>query len=283
MSWIFLALLSAFGDALLVLLRKTAAPGTPPYELALVQLVPTAIVFAAVLPFAWKASMSYELWGLIAIRSVLNAAAVCLLFAALRSDAISKVMPITALSPAITIVIDALWTGYTPSRMGFAGVIVSCVGVFWLMRKAKQETGSYLTRGVVPIILVTVIWSIETVIHGVVMRSIPPIQYLGISQALVLCFVLLWGVTVRQMRAGDLMRIPWRHTVSLGGVNVFILLTLMYAQSLALAGYVSAIKRTSILFAVVLGWMFLGEKIRERIVPIMVTVCGAVLVIMGSR
>jgi drug/metabolite transporter (DMT)-like permease len=63
-----------------------------------------------------------------------------------------------------------------------------------------------------------------------------------------------------------------------GAFEAIAVLTQMMTQGLSLAAFAISLKRTSIIFSAILGQKYFGEKINDRIIPILIIVLGIILI-----
>lgn len=281
MTWIILALLAAVTEGALVVERKRLVNNTTPYQLAMIQAAVGATLFGAALPFFWINRVSGLLWGLILFRSLCEALAMVLLFVALERDDASRVMPITALTPLFIVLIEFLLTGRVPTVPGLLGIATIVGGAFFLMRGVKHETGLYLSPGMLPMLLVTLLWSMTGVIHTMVTRQTGAGFYLGTCHILMFLLLLAYGCLWRRIPLRELARLPERGQLGIGLLASASLGVQMFAQSLApLASYVLALKRTSLIFGMLGSQWVLKEKIQQRIAPTVALTLGVILVLL---
>lgn len=280
MFWIPLTIASALAEAGLTVERKRLVTGASAFQLALIQGAISALCFGSLLPFTWRGEVSLAIWVLIVIRSISDACAMMLMFVAMERDDASRIMPITALAPLFIVFLELLWTGRHPTTLGLCGVLLIAIGVFALLRGTKKESGRRISPGMLPIFGVTICWSVSSTIHGVVTHVISPMLYLGLSQTLILFLLLGFGLIFGHMRMSDLRNLPFRKNMSLGVLASFSQVVQMFAQSMALASYVIALKRSSLIFGMIGSSIFLKEKIARRIFPTVLLCGGAALIIL---
>ena len=280
MLWIPVTLLSAIAEAALTIERKRVVTSATPFQLALIQGGISALVFGLLLPVTWRAHVSAFVWTLIVIRSILDAFAAVLMFIAIECDEASRIMPITALAPLFIVGLEFAWTGRAPSTRGLIGIAILTVGVFALLRGTKKESGHRVTPGMVPIFGVTLCWSLSSTIHGIVTPQIGPLLYLGLSQTLIFFLTLFYGIVCGKTTTKQLRFLPIRQNIGLGLLASIAPALQMFAQSLMLASYVVALRRLSLVFAMVGSALVLKEKIARRIFPTLLLCFGAAMIIL---
>ncbi len=280
MLWIPITLLSAITEAALTIERKRLVTDATPFQLALIQGGISALVFGLLLPLTWRGHIDVLVWALIVIRSVSDACAAVLMFVAMERDEASRIMPITALAPLFIVGLELAWSGRHPSALGLVGVLLVTVGVFALLRGTKKESGRRITPGMLPIFGVTLCWSLSSTIHGIVTPRIGPLLYLGLSQTLIFFLILLYGFLFGKTTVKELRVLPVRKNITLGIFASLTQVLQMFAQSLTLASYVIALKRSSLVFAMIGSALVLKEKIARRIFPTLLLCGGAMLIIL---
>ena len=280
MLWIPLTLGSALAEAALNVERKRLVTGASPLQLGLIQALISAVPFAAVLPFTWGTGLNLEIIALICIRSVLDACAIVLMFVAVERDEPSRIMPITALTPLFIVGLELVWTGRHPSSVGLIGVFLITLGVFTLLRGTKKESGKKISPGMLPIFGVTACWAFTSTIHGIVTPVIGPMFYLGLSQMLIFLLLALFGLASGRTSMKGLVDLPFRKNFTLGMLAATSQVMQMFAQSLTLASYVIALKRSSLVFGMIGSALFLKEKIAHRVLPTLLLCAGAALIIL---
>ena len=77
-----------------------------------------------------------------------------------------------------------------------------------------------------------------------------------------------------------LVDLPFRKNFTLGMLAATSQVMQMFAQSLTLASYVIALKRSSLVFGMIGSALFLKEKIARRVLPTLLLCAGAALIIL---
>ena len=280
MLWVPLTLGSALAEAALTVERKRLVTGASAYQLALIQTAMSAVVFGSLLPLTWRGSLSLDIITLIFVRSVSDACATVLMFVAMERDDASRIMPITALTPLFIVGLELAWSGRHPTSAGLLGVVLVTLGVFALLRGTRMESGKRISPGMLPILGVTVCWSLSGTIHGIVTPVIGPMYYLGLSETLIFFLLVVFGIASGRTTFAGIAQLPFRKNFSLGMFATTSQVMQMFAQSFTLASYVIALKRSSLAFGMIGSALFLKEKIARRVLPTLLLCAGAALIIL---
>jgi uncharacterized membrane protein len=145
-------------------------------------------------------------------------------------------------------------------------------GFFAPLRAIMKETGSRL------MLFISFIYSITSVIGKLgILHSSP--YFFGITYYTALTIlIVLFAPFIYDFHARNLIRSPLIGII-LGLITGLEILSHVLAISLVQAAYMIAIKRTSIIFAVLYGaWLFKEEKIGERLFGTIIMIGGVFII-----
>jgi len=196
------------------------------------------------------------------------------LIRAYRSGEFGSAYPIArGSSPLLVTLGAATVAGESPSLSGIAGILLVSAGIISLAFRGKRlpETGIFYALGTGMFIAA---YSVADGIGG---------RLSGAPVAYTLWMCLMWGLTaapVYWLRRRD--NHLWRGAratslAALGGVvSLLAYGIVIFAMTLAPMGSVSALRETSVLFAVLLGRVFFAEPLTpRRIISALVIAAGA--------
>jgi drug/metabolite transporter (DMT)-like permease len=234
--------------------------------------VATSITCAALLPFLPAPARAS--WPYIAGSAVLHVGYNAFLVRAYRRGDFGSAYPIArGSSPMLVTLGAALVAHERPALLGMLGILLVSAGIISLAFKGRRlpETGIFYALGTGMFIAA---YSVTDGVGGRLSGN-------AVSYTLWMC--LLWGATavpVYWVRRRDTAL--WRgarHTglAALGGVvSLLAYGIVIFAMTRAPMGTVSALRETSVLFAVLLGRMFFGETLTaRRILSALVIAAGA--------
>jgi drug/metabolite transporter (DMT)-like permease len=232
----------------------------------------TSIACAAIVPFLPAPARAS--WPYIAGSALLHVGYNALLVKAYRSGDFGSAYPIArGSSPLLVTLGAALVAQEVPTPAGMAGIVLVSIGIISLGFRGRRlpETGILYALGTG---LFIAAYSVTDGIGG---------RLSGHAAAYTLWMCLLWGASalpIYLVRRRDTA--IWRGAkdtglAALGGVvSLLAYGIVIFAMTRAPMGSVSALRETSVLFAVLLGRMIFGEKLTaRRIVSVLVIAAGA--------
>jgi drug/metabolite transporter (DMT)-like permease len=229
-----------------------------------------AIPFAFVFPLPAVAA-----WPYIALSSVLQVGYTFFLVAAYRHGQLGQVYPIVrGTAPLLVTLGTFLLTGLRPTPLQAIGVTMVAAGIMSLAlgrgRASWTSLGYAFTTGVIVASYGTVdSIGVHTAEHA---GAYAAWVFIGYGTLLPLAFVL-----VRRKLVVDFRAVETRRALGGGIVALFAYALVVIAFSMGPAGPITALRETSVVFAILIGWLFLGEKLTApRIVAGIVVAAGAI-------
>ncbi|HEX5506308.1 MAG TPA: EamA family transporter [Thermomicrobiales bacterium] len=221
-------------------------------------------------------------WPYIAASAVAEAAYYYLLTRAYTQADFSLVYPLArGAAPALLAIWAALFLGERPSGAGLAGLALLVGGLLVVGSGAGGGTGKGLLAalrgpGIVSALGVALCISIYSTIDGAAVRFVPPAPYLVLVMGLTTALVTPLVLTRYGGRAAAAeWRANWPRIVAVGVLTLLTYLLVLRAYSIAPVNYAAAIRETSIVFAALIGWRWLGEGFGAR------RTAGAALIVAG--
>ncbi|MCS3456556.1 drug/metabolite transporter (DMT)-like permease [Aeromonas sp. BIGb0405] len=183
-------------------------------------------------------------------------------------------------APLVTLLLGALLLGEVPGGMAIAGALVLVSGVLLMAWRGGVRLAPAALRAVLITALFTAAYTLS---DGAGARSAgEPVRYtlwLFALTALTMPLLMRWQSRTA-WRALSLA--AWR-TGALGGVlSLLAYGIVIWAMTQAPIGLVAALRESSVLFAVLLSWCWLGETLgRVRLWAALVILCGILLIRLG--
>jgi len=278
MLWVFFALLTAFSLSTADALSKRAmAPDrstqgqakSDEYVIAWVREGYALPFIALAFFFIPIPHLDKTFWLSVLVLLPLEIAALILYVKAIKLSPLSLTIPYMALSPVFIIIIAFSLLGELPDKSGFAGIFLITVGAYLLNVKASslgllgpikaiaKEKGSVL------MIIVALIYSVTSTIGKIAVQHSSPI-FFGFFYPLLLTIALSIVVGAKGTLHGVVSRPATFLTI--GIFTAIMILSHFLAISMADVAYVISIKRTSLIFSVLYGWVVFKEvDIGERL------------------
>lgn len=246
---------------------------------ALIGTVNGAFGIICILIFGFPAAQA---WPFLVVSALLQAAYLVLLTKTYAHGDMSRLYPIArGTSPVIVTVVAVIVLTERLSALSWVGLAILVAGIVGLafargVPRADTGLALALTTGVVI--------SAYTLSDGVGVRiAADPGAYIGWMFALQAPVL----ITVCRWRAGATFWRRMRRNAApglLGGVfSVTSYGTVVWAQSQAPLALVSGLRETSVIWAALIGRIFLGERlVRREVLAILAAAGGAVLLQVGA-
>jgi drug/metabolite transporter (DMT)-like permease len=284
MTWVFLALGAALLAALMDAVAKATVRVASPWVVAWAPFLFGAPFLLLLLARTGWTAPEPAYYAATAAALPLEITAIFLYIHAIHRSPLSLTIPFLSFTPMFTIPVSYVLIGEVPGVAGAAGVLLVACGAYtlniearragWLgpFRAIAREPGSPMMIGVALIYAVTSTLGKIAVVHS------SPVFFGATYSALLLVSVGVvasrfspgvWGVVRNNLG-------PFAVIGALYGGMAFCHFT---AIELAPVAYMIALKRTSILIAVVLGWLLFGEReVRHRLLGAGLMLAGAALI-----
>lgn len=183
-------------------------------------------------------------------------------------------------APLVTLLLGALLLGEVPGGLAVAGALVLVSGVLLMAWRGGIRLAPAALRAVLITALFTAAYTLS---DGAGARSAgAPVRYtlwLFALTALMMPLLIRWQSRTA-WRALDLA--AWRTGALGGALSLLAYGIVIWAMTLAPIGLVAALRESSVLFAVLLSWCWLGEKLgRVRLWAALVILCGILLIRLG--
>lgn len=244
---------------------------------------PNIVLSVALL--AWAGWPAREGWPFLAASAAINTFYFHFLIRAYQSGDLSVAYPVArGLAPLLVMVLSAVVMQEIPSAGGVVGVLVISGALLALAATGGIDpTGRHRT---------TMLWASAvgltiaayTVVDGLGGRAsgnvIGYVAALNIVTGLWVCGAALAQRPVAFVHA---LRKRWRRGVVGGTMMLLAYLIVVYAMTLAQMAQVAALRETSVIFAALLGTVFLREPLGRRRVAIAAVVAGGIALIAVSR
>jgi drug/metabolite transporter (DMT)-like permease len=212
---------------------------------------------------AWP--LPLRVWPYVLGSALFQAAYFVILAAAYGKGDFSLVYPIArGAAPALLALWSFLLLHEMPRAAGVVGLGILLLGLLvvgssaWWTRKEHAAPGA---TSIVLALLVAFCISAYSVSDGAAVKFTNPAAYTVLETALTAIFITpltlkryRWGVLIDEWQA------QWPRITLIGLLTVFTYMLVLIAYSLAPVSYAGAIREVSVVFAALIGWLWLGEK-----------------------
>lgn len=289
MHWFPLALVCALALALADTATKKLLPGRSAAELTLIRFVLPVVLLLPLLLVQDFTAPPLAFWGWVGAALPLELLAMSLYVMAIRDSPLSQTLPYMAFTPAFTLATGWLLLGESVSPRGLAGILLVVAGAWGLnLEQAGPHPRTWFApftamlrqRGSRYMLLVAAIYSVTSVLGKGALHYLPGFAFGP------LYFVLLGGFTLAYFALRDPAAVA---RAARGGAAAWLVAGLMavmvVTHFLALAqvetAYMIAVKRTSVLFGIVLGaWVFREARLAQHLAAGSLMVAGVALIVL---
>jgi len=290
--WFVYALLCAMSLSTTDAFCKRTLSTSSTYVVAWVRWAYSLPFLLPLLLFIDIPQLDRQFWLAVAINIPLEIAAILLYIQALKVSPLSLTVPFLALTPVLLIPTSFLILGESVTRGSFIGILLVSFGAYMLNisstaeGKARGLIGSFAEpfravsreKGSLLMIVVAAIYSVTSVFVKIAIQHSSPIFFV-VFYLTVLSLALSFIVIVKE-REGLFYAI--RHPeefLHIGAFNGLMFLFHFIALKSAAVSYVISVKRTSMIFSVLYGWAWFGERgVIERLVGATIMALGVALI-----
>jgi len=248
-------------------------------RLVMVAIMMTAQTAVSVLAVSFVPAPTQECWPFIWASAVLHSAYYLFLVTAYRHGDLSHVYPIArGSSPLIVSLISVVVVGEALSRGSTIAIALIAVGVMSLA-PTRGARGLGEPKAVCFALGTGLLIAAYTVVDALGARLAHDahsyVVWLNLFKGIP---IVLAAVCLRRDRIGVQVRASWRPCLLSGIVSLAAYWIVVWAMTLAPMAFVSAVRETGMVFAVLFGVLFLKERLNlARLASTAVTLAGAVM------
>jgi drug/metabolite transporter (DMT)-like permease len=269
MKWFMLATVSALLSATAAVVQKRVLMRAHALEFSF--LVSAVIMVLSLgVPFTVDVSpLPVSTLALIIAKSVMGGMAFLFVMTALERDQISSVLPLLGLTPAVTALLSWGVTGEVLKDWEWLGIGFMVAGTYLLERRPAGRTASVSSNSRISPSLYYVgaalaLFAISSVADQVVVgtRKTDP-RVVLLYQHVIYCVMfgaLLWFRKVSFSMVVHAWRVQWPFLMAIAVVTIGYRFTQLEAVKDAPVALVLAVKRTSILYASLVGGKLFADK-----------------------
>lgn len=286
MNWIILSQLSALTNSIrTVLLKKTTLKCSPNISIWILLLF-SQIVLLPIVIIKGFPELNQSFWIYFSLRILVDTFALYFYGKAIKLGEVSKINPLSAISPVIVLLSSIFINNEIPSLMGAIGITIISIGIYWL-NTAKITTKDIfspfknilLDKSSFFMAISAFFWGLMPTLSKPAIEN-SSVEFYTWFGAFVL--LLIFTVMILFNQRKELLEITSsKNFIKMAPVGIFDgiqVLTKMAAISLTITAYASAASRSSLIFTTILSALFLKEKVTQRIGPTILIVIGLVMI-----
>lgn len=288
--WFFFALASAIIYSFRGILEKKIIGNTDRYILGFAVrgfalpffFIPLILFPDKIIPLQ---SLSPEFWFTVAaICFICTPLETIFYYKALEEEEVSFVLPLLSLAPVITLGFSALFLNEYPNIFGILGVLFIIVGIYSLKLSHAKEGifGPFHhirnNRGAQLMTVVFISLGFGSILDKIGVSNsnayfFALINYISVSTML---FIIALVKAKKHMRE---LRTNWKQFLLIGSVVASYTILYMLALEESFASYAIAIRNASIIFTIILGYLFFKEKdLKQKLIAAIIIALGLIFI-----
>jgi len=287
--WVFYSLLTAVSLATSDTLTKRVLASRDEYFVAWARLMfclpPLILSFL----FIEIPSLDRTFWIATFCALPLEILAIILYTKALKVSPISLTVPFLALTPLFLIGISFIVLGEKVSIYGGLGIMLMAVGGYALnLHKIKKDflapfKAIFMEKGSVMMIAVAFIYSFTSSLGKLAIEHSSPIFF----GSFYFILVVLFFTPIAIKKSSEKLLISKKDMMPLmyiGLTYAMMIIFHMIAISMTQVAYMISVKRMSLFFSIIYGYLIFKEKnIRERTLGSVIMFSGFLLIVLGAN
>ncbi len=226
-------------------------------------------------------------WVILGLSVPFEIAAGLLYLRALQLSPLSLTIPLLAWTPVFTALVSFVVLGEIPGPIGALGIALVVAGSYllsWQGGRGLLEPIRALgrERGSLFMLAVAALFSVTSSLGKIGVQHSSPVTF-GVVYTLLTASVFAVLVLLRQGKGALGGFTPSRWLWAVGAASGVMILLHFTALELTKVAYMIAVKRTSLIFSVLLGLLFFGERMApQRLLGAAVMLGGIVLLGLGT-
>ena len=289
--WLILSLVNALGLSFEGVLQKKSTLHLNEYAITWSILAVSSLFYLPVLlTTGLPGRLDTLFWIAVIARIIIDSVALLCYIKALKYSHLSLAVPMMSMSPVFLVLVSLLVNHLFPSLLGLIGVFTVVAGVYLL--NFDRDTKHWLSpfaairreKGVQFMLVAAFLWAWVTALQRLGIDHSNVTFYTTFFQPVwALAFLPVAIIANRREFLSLFKPSRLRLILPIGGLDVVQTVAQNVAFTLALPVYVSAVGSTNLLFATVFGHYFFGEKIGNKLLPVLIIMLGIVLLAIAQH
>lgn len=209
-------------------------------------------------------------------------------YKAIKSAEVSLVAPMSAFNPVFTAVISLIFIGEKITLGGGIGILLVCLGAYVLQidklrRNLLDPIRSLLTNRAIQFsLLAYFLWGITPILQKTAILHTSPQTpaFAGFSGLFGMMFVLTFFAAKHFKNIGPSVKRNFIFYILIVVLTIVSNISAFTAFSLTNVGYAAAVFKLSMIFTVILGWVFFKEQnIKDRFLGSSIMLLGVYLLV----
>lgn len=286
--WILFAVLNPVSESIRSLVVKKTTGSVDPLLVTWANNIIPVIVFPlAMLITGTEVRLNTQFWYSFTCAGIIQIVASVLFIKAIAEGEISSVIPMLSFTPLFLLLFGPVLIGEFPTMTGLAGVLLVVVGSYLLNLDFKKMSliepfKAIITNKGTRIMFITAfLWSISGSFDKISIKNSSALQHITFTNILIF-IVITFILAIRKKFDWKLIREKRKNLLVISGLTTASYFFHYTALSMTLVAYVISLKRTTGVFSVILGALFLKEpNIRQRLAGSIIMFIGVLLIVLS--
>ena len=285
MLWLLLSLLSGLSQSSRDLFSKKVLQNLDEY---IVNFSRSFFSFLCYIPFLFFIeipTLDSYFWLIILVNGGIVSVALFLYVKAIKLSPLSITIPMLAFTPLFLLLTSPLIIGEYASFWGFIGILMIVLGAYILGIKDVQKgflapfKSLIKEKGALLMLIVSFLFGIGANVYKIGVQLSTPLVFSTASEAFVMSIFLFLMLLRKSKQSTEGMRVHLRTLFVIGLFHALQNIFFMTALEIALVAYVISIRRTSIVFSTLYGFVFFKEKhTKNRLTGALFMLTGVILI-----
>lgn len=287
MIWAILSIFSGLGDAIAFAALKKLGRLNDYLVLGLRHLATLPFLLIGFL-FYQIPNASHMFYLVVAIDSILILAAMLLMIKSFHLSDLSKSVPMLSFTPVFLLFVSYILLNELPSLIGFLGIFIVVIGSYVLnlsrtkLNYLEPFKALFKEKGILLMLIVSFLFSISATLTKIGVELSNPAYFIFVNYVFAsiisIIFFIMYRKHVPKIFGKENLRWILLLAVSTACMEIFYAIAVKFA----LVSYSISLKRTSVLFSVLIGVFFFKEKnIKESIAGALIMFAGAVVILLS--
>lgn len=290
MVWFLVALLSSFLSAFAAISQKKVLIKRSPLEFSYLLSVANLLFSIPFFFFIDYGTINYNNLTILFLKAVIGVAAFLCVMTALKNLQISNALPLLALTPGFVAVFAFIFLGESLKSAEVIGLVSLIAGTYILESKnlkeilfplklfVKSRYHQYILAALLLFTASSIMDKLLLIKMNLTPVSLTAIQHLFFALLFSLIYLLYYKKENKELMLMKKNDIGWIVLISI--LTIGYRFTQVIAISLASVALTLAVKRTSVLWATIIGGkIFKDSNLIKKIIAVLFILLGAVLIL----
>lgn len=295
MLWFYLALLTAIFWAFEhIISKKLTNKANSDYIAFTSTLLSSIISIFLIIIFYDNLALNKNFLLILVPVGLVSASARLMTLKSLKISEVSRTIPLLSLSPIFTLIFAFVLLSESPPFISIFGIVLAIIGVYVLQMKSFSLTNLFnpfidllRNKGTLLMLVVSILYGLGGVLDKSAVNSSNVLTYLFLVNPLSLIFQGIYLFSKNKgnvvIETSKIIKTNYKHLILLTFVGLITITFQFWAVSLTYSSYVIAVKRTSALFAIIMGYFILKERadFKKSIIGTAIILAGVYFILLN--